>query len=75
MVFRERAGFCIARTVGIGIQDFETIIANDYFYVQNKFHKRVRLCGCYKKMNEAITEVYKKSCYLRDSGLLGEYKQ
>ncbi len=33
MVFRERAGFCIARTVGIGIQDFETIIANDYFYV------------------------------------------
>lgn len=33
MVFRERAGFCMVRTVGIGIQDFETIITNDYFYV------------------------------------------
>lgn len=65
----------MARTVGIGIQDFETIIANDFLCRQDRFHKRVRLCGCYKKMNEAITEVYEKNCYLRDSGLLGEYKQ
>jgi len=30
----------MARTVGIGVQDFETVIENDYFYIdKTKFIK------------------------------------
>ncbi len=68
----------MARTVGIGIQDFETVITNGYFYVdKTDFIKEWWESGdSYEGVREHICEIltnlYVEYSFFRDSNVLTE---